>query len=64
MKPKPIEQILDKTPVVTAKQLKFWQWIASYYMCAEGEVLRAAIPSAFLLESETIVQLLKNAASR
>ena len=60
--PKPIEQILDKTPVVTPKQLKFWQWIASYYMCAEGEVLRAAVPSAFLLESETIVQLLKNAA--
>ncbi|WP_029033730.1 replication restart helicase PriA [Salinimicrobium terrae] len=56
---KPIEQILDKTPVVTETQLKFWSWIASYYMCAEGEVLRAAIPSAFLLESETIVQLLK-----
>ena len=58
--PKPIEQILDKSAVVTPKQLRFWQWIASYYMCAEGEVLRAAIPSAFLLESETIVQLLKN----
>ncbi len=57
---KPIEQILDKTPLVTPSQLKFWQWIASYYMCSEGEVLRAAIPSAFLLESETIVQLLKN----
>ena len=58
---KPIEQILDKTPIVTEKQLKFWSWISSYYMCSEGEVLRAAVPSAFLLESETIVQLLKNA---
>ncbi|MEG9328774.1 primosomal protein N' [Salinimicrobium catena] len=57
---KPIEQILDKTPVVTAAQLAFWKWLASYYMCAEGEVLRAAIPSAFLLESETIVQLMKD----
>ena len=56
---KPIEQILDKKPIVTATQLKFWEWIASYYMCAEGEVLRAAIPSAFLLESETVVQLYK-----
>lgn len=56
---KPIEQILDKTPVVTVAQLEFWRWIASYYMCTEGEVLRAAIPSAFLLESETVVQLLK-----
>lgn len=57
---KPIEQILDEAPVVTGEQLKFWSWIASYYMCTEGEVLRAAIPSAFLLESETIVQLLKD----
>ena len=57
---KPIEQILDKFPVITGAQLKLWSWIASYYMCTEGEVLRAAIPSAFLLESETIVQLLKD----
>ena len=57
---KPIEQILDKAPIVTPLQLKFWQWVASYYMCAEGEVLRSAVPSAFLLESETIVQLLKD----
>jgi len=45
-----IEEILDKTPTVTEKQLKFWSWIANYYMCAEGEVLKAALPSAFLLE--------------
>lgn len=57
---KPIEQILDEAPVVTAQQLEFWKWLASYYMASEGEVLRAAIPSAFLLESETVVQLLKN----
>ena len=61
---KPIEQILDKNPVVTEGQLKLWSWISSYYMCTEGEVLRAAIPSAFLLESETIVQLLKGAEVR
>lgn len=57
---KPIEQILDESAVVTMKQLEFWNWIASYYMCTEGEVLRAGIPSAFLLESETVVQLVKN----
>lgn len=57
---KPIEQILDEQPVVTARQLKFWKWLAEYYMCSEGEVLKAAIPSAFLLESETIVQLVKD----
>lgn len=54
---KPIEQILDEEPLVTEHQLQFWNWISNYYMCNEGEVLRAAVPSALLLESETIVQL-------
>lgn len=52
-----IDQVLDEFPIVTDNQLDFWQWISRYYMCHEGEVLRAAIPSAYLLESETIVQL-------
>ncbi|UAB83538.1 primosomal protein N' [Zunongwangia sp. SCSIO 43204] len=58
---KPISQILDEAPLVTSQQLKFWSWIASYYMCTEGEVMRAALPGAFILESESIVQLQKEA---
>ncbi|NQX86340.1 MAG: primosomal protein N' [Flavobacteriaceae bacterium] len=50
---KEIHQILDDTPIVTIKQLEFWKWIANYYMCTLGDVIRAALPSAFLLESET-----------
>lgn len=57
---KDIFQILDEFPIVTDRQLKHWQWMASYYMCSLGDVLRAALPKAFLLESETLV--LKNAA--
>ena len=52
---KEIYQILDEQPIVTAEQLVHWEWISSYYMCALGEVYRAALPSAFLLESETIL---------
>jgi primosomal protein N' (replication factor Y) len=52
---KEIHQILDEQPIVTKVQLKHWQWIAKYYMCTIGEVMRAALPSAFILESETIV---------
>lgn len=52
---KEIHQILDESPIVTEKQLKYWQWISSYYMCSLGDVYRAAVPSAFLLESETII---------
>ncbi|APX99936.1 replication restart helicase PriA [Lacinutrix venerupis] len=52
---KEIHQILDETPIVTQKQLEFWQWIAKYYMCTVGEVMRAALPNAFILESETLI---------
>ncbi|WP_375242524.1 primosomal protein N', partial [Lacinutrix sp.] len=52
---KQIHQILDEKPIVTSKQLSFWQWIATYYMCTIGEVMRAALPNAFILESETLV---------
>lgn len=52
---KTIHQIFDKNPLVTAMQLKHWEWIASYYMCSLGEVMRAAMPNAFILESETLI---------
>ena len=52
---KTIHQILDDKPVVMDLQLKHWEWIANYYMCSVGEVMRAAMPNAFILESETII---------
>lgn len=52
---KEIDQILDEKPIVTQFQITHWQWIANYYMCAIGDVYRGAMPSALLLESETII---------
>jgi primosomal protein N' (replication factor Y) len=52
---KDIHQILDDAPIVTEIQLKHWNWIAEYYMCSVGEVYKSALPSGFLLESETII---------
>ena len=52
---KEIHQILDEVPLVNERQLQFWKWISSYYICSLGDVYRAALPSAFLLESETII---------
>ncbi|MFD2567747.1 replication restart helicase PriA [Pseudotenacibaculum haliotis] len=52
---KEILQILDEKPIVNEQQLKHWEWISNYYMCALGDVYRAALPSAFLLESETVI---------
>ncbi|WP_417351103.1 replication restart helicase PriA [Flavobacterium alkalisoli] len=52
---KEIHQILDDFPIVTEIQLKHWEWIASYYMCSIGDVYKSAMPSGYLLESETII---------
>ena len=52
---KEIQQILDDVAIVNSKQLQLWKWISKYYMCTLGEVMRVALPSAFLLESETII---------
>jgi len=54
---KSIDHILDEEPIITQFQLKHWEWLAGYYMCSLGEVIKAALPSAFLLESETIIKL-------
>ncbi|MBK5271437.1 MAG: primosomal protein N', partial [Bacteroidia bacterium] len=53
--PKEILNLLDTEPVVYEQQLQLWEWMASYYMCSEGEVMAAALPAHFKLSSETIV---------
>lgn len=53
--PKPILNVLDDEPLVYPKQLELWQWLAEYYMCSEGEVMQAALPSHLKLTSETII---------
>ncbi len=55
--PKYILSVLDSRPVVNDFQLRFWQWIAGYYMSTLGEVMAAALPSAFKLSSESKVVL-------
>ncbi|MBC2839482.1 primosomal protein N' [Robiginitalea sp. SC105] len=55
--PKEIYRVLDETPLVSPGQIRHWRWIAQYYMCTLGEVFRTAVPSVFLLQSETRVVL-------
>ena len=52
-----ILEVLDDRPVVTETQLGFWKWMAEYYMCNDGEVMNAALPSALKLASETKITL-------
>lgn len=43
---KAIISTLDEHPVVNEQQFTFWQWIASYYMCPLGDVMKAGLPGA------------------
>jgi len=54
--PKTIEVILDDHPIVTNEQIRLWEWMSAYYLCSMGSVLRAALPSALLLTSETLIR--------
>ncbi|MFN8239278.1 MAG: primosomal protein N' [Bacteroidales bacterium] len=52
---KEVSELLDHTPVINPDNLRLWNWISSYYLCPEGDVLKAAVPSGLCLESETLV---------
>ncbi len=50
---KPIEALLDSEPIVTPMQLRLWEWIASYYLCTVGEVMKAALPTGLKPDGNT-----------
>ena len=52
-----IIQVLDASPIITEAQTKHWEWMAAYYMATLGEVMRAALPSALKLASESRIGL-------
>lgn len=54
---KEIFALLDAAPIIRETQLRFWQWLASYYLCKLGDVYKAALPTGLKLESETAVTL-------
>jgi primosomal protein N' (replication factor Y) len=53
--PRDILNVLDEKPLVYENQLKLWVWMANYYMCGEGDVMQAALPSHLKLSSESIL---------
>jgi primosomal protein N' (replication factor Y) (superfamily II helicase) len=60
-----INDLIDKVPSINEKQLRLWSWISEYYMCSEGEVMKAALPSEISLDSfkpkqETFIKLARN----
>lgn len=54
---KRIIMVMDADTIVRYPQIKFWEWLADYYLCSVGEVYKAAVPSGLKIESETYVSL-------
>ncbi|MEM7383161.1 MAG: primosomal protein N' [Bacteroidota bacterium] len=54
---KDILTVLDQEPLVRDVQRQFFHWLAHYYLCTIGEVLKAALPSGFRLSSQAKIQL-------
>ena len=57
-----ILSVPDLVPAINETQLKFWLWISEYYLCTEGEVMKAALPSETSLSNyrprlETFIEL-------
>ena len=53
---KEISSVLDTSPILLPVQFRFWEWLSDYYLCTQGDVYKAALPSGLKLESETIVE--------
>lgn len=54
---KDISVIIDREPIVRHPQLKFWRWIADYYLSPIGDVYKAALPAGLKVESETVIEI-------
>ena len=57
---KTVEKRVRNSPRLSTLQIKFWEWIASYYICTLGEVMRAAIPSALKPEGFSSEEFMKD----
>lgn len=49
---KSVIEVLDDHPVVNEKQFEFWQWIAKYYICPLGDVMKCGLPGAMKPKDE------------
>jgi len=60
---KPVQNIIDDEPVFDSHILEFSRWIADYYMCSLGEVLKAAMPHGTMIQSKIRIHLAKPEAN-
>ena len=50
---KSVSEYVSHSPRLSQTVMRFWEWVADYYMCSLGEVMRGAMPSALKPEGMT-----------
>ena len=60
----PIVAVQDELPCVTAEELRFWEFLANYYLCTLGEVYKAAYPLLKLRSEQTAADILARLQQR
>ena len=49
---KPVSDILDDKPIFDKKSLKFYEWVADYYLSSLGEALKLGVPYGSDIETK------------
>jgi primosomal protein N' (replication factor Y) len=59
-----IVAVQDDLPDITPEELRFWAFLADYYMCTLGEVYKAAYPLLKLRSEQTAADILARLQER
>ena len=59
-----IVAVQDELPDITPEELRFWAFLADYYMCTLGEVYKAAYPLLKLRSEQTAADILARLQER
>ncbi|MBO5545079.1 MAG: hypothetical protein J5951_00285, partial [Bacteroidales bacterium] len=60
----PILSVQDDLPRVTEQELRFWEFLADYYLCTLGEVYKAAYPHLKIRSEQTAADILARLQAR
>lgn len=60
----PILGVRDDLPAVTPEELRFWEFLSSYYLCTLGEVYKAAYPLLKVRSERTAADILARLRAR
>lgn len=65
--PSRIQNVLavnDELPAISAEELRFWEFLSSYYLCSIGEVYKAAYPSGKIRSEQKAASILERLRQR